>query len=203
MCGLMSFIGLIVSYRTRYRGVSSKIKDSEKPTKGKSATGYLGYKYYASAADLPESELSNGGNVWNQDLTQTLTVFAVYYYGITLVLNNLLSGERELTNLIVITNGCMLVAQVTLQTFLIRSRGSPDEPLSWSYSRSGLGSSMLSNVYAFLALSNLALWILEVTDAATFLTAYGRTDLISLVPLLVALNRLHASLVFVQYWRTK
>jgi hypothetical protein len=89
-----------------------------------------------------------------------------------------------------IFNGLLLIVQISLQTFLMRTQGRKFVKMS--------------QVSALLVLSNLSLWILEISELANIITKVNvLTNFSAMLSLFVSLNRFYSSLVFFQFWKTK
>jgi len=87
-------------------------------------------------------------------------------------------------NIGAIFDGLILIAQITSQTFLMRLQG-----------RKFVN---MSQVSALLVLSNLSLWIIEISAIA-----HNAVNFSAILSLFVSLNRFYSSLVFIQFWKTK
>ncbi len=134
---------------------------------------YLNYKYQI--------------NSLNYHFIIYVTLFAAYISGLTDILIYL---KTKHLNIGMIFNGLLLIVQISLQTFLMRTQGRKFVKMS--------------QVSALLVLSNLSLWILEISELANIITKVNvLTNFSAMLSLFVSLNRFYSSLVFFQFWKTK
>lgn len=112
---------------------------------------------------------------------------AAYISGLTDIL--IYSNPKHI-NIEMLFNGVILMTQITLQSFLMRSQG-----------RKFVN---MRQVSALLVLSNLSLWILEISETANIMTKDNNIiNFPALLSLFVSLNRFYSSLIFFQFWKTK
>lgn len=116
-----------------------------------------------------------------------VTLFAAYVFGVSQILLNL---KMKDFNPWVVINGIMLIIQITLQTFLMRSEGRKLVHMR--------------QVFALLIFCNISLWILEIFQLANIMAKMNAfIDSHALFSLFVALNRFYSTLIFIQFWKIK
>lgn len=116
-----------------------------------------------------------------------VTIFAAYFCSVTTIITSLTSPEIDIA---LVLNGVMLTIQITFQTFLMKSQGR--------------NLSNTRQIFAFLILSNLSLWVLEVSHMAdSLLNTSGIVSFPILLAIIVGLNRIYSTLVFLQFWKNK
>lgn len=128
-------------------------------------------------------------------LFSLLTITATYFCAVCMIVGNLMmmkdmSPNALLTNGVILMNGVCMIVHMTAQSCLIRTGDRT--------------TNSLRQVFAFLILTNLSIWILEVQQLSVKFSLVNYTlDSVLLPPLLMSLNRLHSALMFIHFWKSK
>lgn len=119
----------------------------------------------------------------------SVTVLTTYYCSICMIVGNLVTSSASI-NIIAISDGICMLCHITLQTFLIRSGERRKTGLQRQF-------------FAFLILSNLSIWIIEIVQVSVKLSQVSALDSPIIMPLLMSFNRLYSVLLFIHFWKSK
>lgn len=136
-------------------------------------------------------------------LVTLIMVGCTYYCAVCMIVGNIIttitsfsSSNAEvpgiLKSAIIVSDGMCMILHITIQGFLLRSAHRSNEKLR--------------QVFAFLSLSNLSIWILEVNQISVKFDSLYNNNMLSLdilPPLFMSLNRFYSALLFLHFWRTK
>ena len=132
-----------------------------------------------------------------------ITVGCTYYCAVCMIVGNVITTATSystsnattevpdiLKSAIIVSDGVCMILHITTQGFLMRS--------------TNRSNNKLRQVFAFLMLANLSIWMLEVNQICVkFHSFQGSITLDMLPPIFMSLNRFYSAILFTHFWRTK